>query len=63
MIKLGVFIIVLAAVGVVCAVFNIAYNPEEYEYTDYRADRRRDYRQDYRQDYRTDEPEGGERRD
>jgi hypothetical protein len=39
MIELGIFIIVLAAVGVVCAVFNIAYNPEEYEYEDMRPDK------------------------
>jgi hypothetical protein len=42
---LGIFLIVLAAVGVVCGIVNICYNPDEYEYTD----------------YRTDEPEGGRR--
>ena len=33
---LAAVIVLLAAVGVVCAVINIAYNPEEYEYEDMR---------------------------
>jgi hypothetical protein len=47
MIGLGIFLLALAAVGVVCGIVNICYNPDEYEYTD----------------YRTDEPEGGGHRD
>jgi hypothetical protein len=35
---LAAVIVLLAAAGVVCAVFNIAYNPEEYEYEDMRPD-------------------------
>ena len=35
---LAAVIVLLAAVGVVCAVINIAYNPEEYEYEDMRKD-------------------------
>ena len=35
---LAAVIVLLATVGVVCAVINIAYNPEEYEYTDYCRD-------------------------
>ncbi len=31
---LAVVILLFATVGVVCAVFNIVYNPEEYEYED-----------------------------
>ena len=38
MIGLGIFLLVLAAVGIVCAVINIAYNSEEYEYEDMRPD-------------------------
>lgn len=59
MIGLGIFLLALAAIGVSCAVANIFYNPDEYEYTDYRRDRW----QDCRTDYRTDEPEEGGRRD
>ena len=36
MIGLGIFLIILAAAGIVCAVINIVYNPEEYEYEDMR---------------------------
>lgn len=31
---LAAVILLFATVGVVCAVFNIVYNPEEYEYED-----------------------------
>ena len=61
MIGLGIFLLALAAVGVICGIVNIFYNPDEYEYTDYRRDRRTGCRTDCRQDYRTDEPEGGRR--
>ena len=33
---LAAVIVLLATVGVVCAVINIVYNPEEYEYEDMR---------------------------
>ena len=36
---LAAAIVLLATVGVVCAVINIAYNPEEYEYEDMRPDK------------------------
>ena len=35
---LAAVIVLLATVGVVCAVINIAYNPKEYEYEDMRPD-------------------------
>ena len=35
---LAAAIVLLATVGVVCAVINIVYNPEEYEYEDMRPD-------------------------
>lgn len=38
MIGLGIFLLALTAVGVVCGIVNIFYNPDEYEYTDYRRD-------------------------
>jgi hypothetical protein len=36
---LGIFLIVFAAVGVVCGIVNICYNPDEYEYEDMRPDK------------------------
>ena len=33
---LAAVIVLLAAAGIVCAVINIVYNPEEYEYEDMR---------------------------
>jgi hypothetical protein len=39
MIELGIFLLALAAVGVVCGIVNICYNPDEYEYEDMRPDK------------------------
>lgn len=36
---LAAVIVLLAAAGVVCGIVNIFYNPDEYEYTDYRKDK------------------------